>query len=458
MERRIELETRGRPPHEIKSLNIDNCRSNGYIDGLSSEFTALSELSLINTGLTSLKKFPQVLRLQRLELAENRLSSGLHILERVAPNVRYLNISGNRFKTWSSLEALKELKDLRYLEIGCDKIMKNNNNFESDFSSDLAGTDMTGNDLSEKVFDFCPQIKAIDGKDRNGLPKSYEQALMEGELEKRLSPILDGSKQTNRAKNNSGGSNSSVRSGEVIQSEIPVKKRKVEADYNPSSSSETESEDDENDSPRNASDFGANPLTFHANQNLQNSNLQKSTTQNASSQPEITQNSINPAQTTVPTSQLNEDYDSSDDDSDTEDHSQNSVNQNIEPQHIDPQQLEAQQLDPPNVQPHTVAAPQPSLIQVTDINGQVVTYQIPAGMDPNTFLAQIQQQQIMVANDFEENENSDDESEEESEDEYADRREDQLQTRNVNEEEEEEEDESDDDEDEIEEDDEDDAE
>lgn len=237
MERRIELETRGRPTHEIKSLNIDNCRSNGYIDGLSSEFTALSELSLINTGLTSLKKFPQVLKLQRLELAENRLSSGLHILERVAPNLRYLNISGNRFKTWSSLEPLKELKDLRYLEIKCDKI-------EVDNSED--NNDSSYFDLAEQIFENCPQIKSIDGKDRNGLPKSYEQALMEGELEKRLSPILDGSKQT-RGKNVSGGSGSSSRSGGPIQSNVPVKKRKIEENYNPSSSSETESEDDEDE-------------------------------------------------------------------------------------------------------------------------------------------------------------------------------------------------------------------
>jgi len=57
MEKRIELEKRGRPANQITELNLDNCRSTNIV-GLTDEFTALESLSLINVGLTSLKGFP----------------------------------------------------------------------------------------------------------------------------------------------------------------------------------------------------------------------------------------------------------------------------------------------------------------------------------------------------------------------------------------------------------------
>lgn len=54
MDKRIELELRGRDPSEVTELNLDNCRATA-VSGLTEEFKSLETLSMINVGLTSLK-------------------------------------------------------------------------------------------------------------------------------------------------------------------------------------------------------------------------------------------------------------------------------------------------------------------------------------------------------------------------------------------------------------------
>ncbi|VDK66126.1 unnamed protein product [Gongylonema pulchrum] len=54
MDKRIELELRGRERSEVTELNLDNCRTTTII-GLTDEFKKLQNLSMINVGLTSLK-------------------------------------------------------------------------------------------------------------------------------------------------------------------------------------------------------------------------------------------------------------------------------------------------------------------------------------------------------------------------------------------------------------------
>lgn len=66
MDKRIELELRGRKPSEVTELNLDNCRAT-TISGLTEEFAALDSLSLINVGLTSLKVRHQFLCSTRID-------------------------------------------------------------------------------------------------------------------------------------------------------------------------------------------------------------------------------------------------------------------------------------------------------------------------------------------------------------------------------------------------------
>jgi len=144
MEKRIELEKRGRTPDQIKELNLDNCRSTAIV-GLNEDFVGLESLSLINVGLTSLKGFPKLPNLRKLELSDNRISSGLNALHG-STKLTSLNLSGNKIRDLETLEPLKEFKMLRSLDL---------------FNCDVT----TRDDYREKVFQLLTSLKYLDGYD-----------------------------------------------------------------------------------------------------------------------------------------------------------------------------------------------------------------------------------------------------------------------------------------------------
>jgi len=145
MDKRIELEMRGRAPSEITELNLDNCRST-QITGLTDEFKNLESLSLINVGLTTLKGFPALPNLKRLELSDNRLAGGLDHLSG-CPNITHLNLSGNKIKEVDTLEPLTSLKKLKTLDL---------------FNCEVTQAD----DYRTKAFETLPQLRFLDGFDR----------------------------------------------------------------------------------------------------------------------------------------------------------------------------------------------------------------------------------------------------------------------------------------------------
>lgn len=146
MEKRIELEMRGRPASEIKELNLDNCRAT-LIEGLNTDFRNLEILSLINVGLTTLKGFPALSNLRKLELSDNRISSGLNLLSG-CKKLTHLNLSGNKIKEIDTLEPLKNLLELRSLDL---------------FNCEVTSLD----DYRGKVFEQLPSLTYLDGYDCN---------------------------------------------------------------------------------------------------------------------------------------------------------------------------------------------------------------------------------------------------------------------------------------------------
>ncbi|XP_059486331.1 acidic leucine-rich nuclear phosphoprotein 32 family member A isoform X1 [Neocloeon triangulifer] len=144
MEKRIDLEKRGRSADQITELNLDNCRSTS-IEGLTDEFCTLEKLSLINVGLTSLKGFPKLAKLKRLELSDNRISGGLNFLQG-CPSLTHLNLSGNKIKDLEALDALKAFLNLRSLDL---------------FNNEAT----TIENYKEKVFNLLPNLKYLDGFD-----------------------------------------------------------------------------------------------------------------------------------------------------------------------------------------------------------------------------------------------------------------------------------------------------
>ncbi|XP_033253608.1 acidic leucine-rich nuclear phosphoprotein 32 family member A-like isoform X2 [Drosophila miranda] len=155
MEKRIELERRARKANQITELNLDNCRSTSIV-GLTDEYTALESLSLINVGLTTLKGFPKLPNLKKLELSDNRISSGLNYLT-TSPKLQYLNLSGNKIKDLETLKPLEEFKSLAVLDL---------------FNNDATKVD----NYRDKIFKMLPSLNFLDGFDCNG-----EEAQSEGD-------------------------------------------------------------------------------------------------------------------------------------------------------------------------------------------------------------------------------------------------------------------------------------
>lgn len=111
--------------------------------GLTDEFANLTRLSLINVGLTSLKGFPKLPKLKKLELSDNRISNGLTYLSEGSPNITNLNLSGNRLKDLETLKPLEKLP-LEVLDL---------------FNNEATSVD----NYREKLFAMIPSLKYLDG-------------------------------------------------------------------------------------------------------------------------------------------------------------------------------------------------------------------------------------------------------------------------------------------------------
>lgn len=148
MKTRINLELRNRAPEEMTQLVLDNCRCvNGEIEGLNDAFKKLEFLSMINVELSSLARLPNLNKLRKLELSNNRISGGLEVLAEKCPNLTHLNLSGNKIKDLSALEALQNLKNLKSLDL---------------FNCEIT----TLEDYRESIFELLQQITYLDGLDQ----------------------------------------------------------------------------------------------------------------------------------------------------------------------------------------------------------------------------------------------------------------------------------------------------
>uniref|UniRef100_A0A915KP95 Uncharacterized protein n=1 Tax=Romanomermis culicivorax TaxID=13658 RepID=A0A915KP95_ROMCU len=145
MLKRVELELHGKKPDEIDELNLDNCKSTA-IEGITDEFVNLKRLSIINAGLQSLKGFPKLPNLERLDLSDNRISGGLEHLQN-AEKLARLKLSGNKICSLDCIEALKQLKNLQSLDLFNCEITK-------------------AEDYRSKVFEILPSLVYLDETDK----------------------------------------------------------------------------------------------------------------------------------------------------------------------------------------------------------------------------------------------------------------------------------------------------
>jgi len=71
---------------------------------------------VVKAGLTSFKGFPKLPKLKKLDVSENRISTGLNHL-RDCTSLTHLCLSSNKFKDFTVLEPLKSLENLKHLEV-----------------------------------------------------------------------------------------------------------------------------------------------------------------------------------------------------------------------------------------------------------------------------------------------------------------------------------------------------
>jgi len=160
MEKRIELERRGKEASQVKELNLDNARAT-QIEGLTDDYVNLESLSLINVGLTTLKGFPKLPKLKKLELSDNRISNGLGALKD-CPQLSQLNLSNNKIKDLEAIEPLKSFDVLTHLDL---------------FNNDICNME----DYRTKVFKLLPNLKYLDDADADDNDEAEDEESEDGE-------------------------------------------------------------------------------------------------------------------------------------------------------------------------------------------------------------------------------------------------------------------------------------
>ena len=147
---------------QIEELNLDNARAT-QIEGLSDEYVNLESLSLINVGLTTLKGFPKLPKLKRLELSDNRISNGLGALQD-CPMLSHLNLSNNKIKDLEAIEPLVCKNNLYLWHFHTINLFQKS--FDQLTHLDLFNNDICNlEDYRTKVFKLLPNLKYLDDTD-----------------------------------------------------------------------------------------------------------------------------------------------------------------------------------------------------------------------------------------------------------------------------------------------------
>merc|ERR1712150_138332 len=102
---------------------------------------------MINVGLTTIKGWPKLLKLRKLELSDNRIFGCLENLLS-CPNLTHLNLSGNKIKEIDELAPLAKLASLRNIDL---------------FNCEVTKLEC----YRDKVFKLLPTLKFLDGFDQN---------------------------------------------------------------------------------------------------------------------------------------------------------------------------------------------------------------------------------------------------------------------------------------------------
>jgi len=147
LQERIENELQGKEPQQVKELILDNCQAT-CLTGFSDQFESLETFKLTDAGLTTLKGFPKLTNLKKLDLGLNCLNDGLENLSS-CENIECLDLKGNKIQCIEQLEPLTKLTNLKTLEL---------------LNCEIASIE----NYREQIFKLLPNLKYLDGLDKDG--------------------------------------------------------------------------------------------------------------------------------------------------------------------------------------------------------------------------------------------------------------------------------------------------
>ena len=118
-------------------------------------FTETQFLSLNTTQLKSIHNLPKLIKLERLELNDNKIGqyseSLLHLIPELYENLRVLKLSNNHIKTLDELTGLTKCEKLESLDISKNPIAEE-----------------LGKEYEAKVRELLPKLEILDGYNKEG--------------------------------------------------------------------------------------------------------------------------------------------------------------------------------------------------------------------------------------------------------------------------------------------------
>lgn len=142
-------------------MDLSGCKTGGDIVGFTDEFVNLETLDLSNSAITSLRAFPKLASLKKVDLSGNRLGKGLENLA-ACTALNHIIITGNRLKDVESMEPLKTLHSLTHLEVGCNL------------------GNVSNEEYRQKMFEMLPSLQYLDQEDIDGNDEEEEEEHVNG--------------------------------------------------------------------------------------------------------------------------------------------------------------------------------------------------------------------------------------------------------------------------------------
>ncbi|CDW81072.1 u2 snrnp-specific a protein [Stylonychia lemnae] len=113
-------------------------------------------LSLNSTQLKSLQNLPKLIKLERLELSDNKIGAYSDSMLRLVPelyeNLRVLKLSNNQIKTFEEITDLSKCEKLESLDLSNNPIVVE-----------------LGEEYTKKIRELLPKLEILDGFNKEGL-------------------------------------------------------------------------------------------------------------------------------------------------------------------------------------------------------------------------------------------------------------------------------------------------